>query len=610
MLASVDIETVDPNLKDEGSGSIRKDGRIIGVGVYLPEKDIETFFRPDDPLLADILSDTSITKIFHNGVYDIDWLVNGAGLVVSGRCEDTMTREALLDAYAVSYSLDQCCVRRQIKGKNAGDTIDQWWLSHGGKGKAIKNLDRIPFNVVGAYCLQDCRATYTLFKVQEKEIIKQNLQEANDIECDLLPVLMLLRKNGIRIHEEERDKLAERMRDHYETELDKLRRKYGMSELSINRAADLLYIWRREGIPIVYTEKGNPSFTSEVLATVSHPVAEKIAELKKLQKLLSTYLYGGLRQTVDGVLHSTFHPMKGEFGGALTGRFASSHINLQQIPSKEENFGPEVRSLFIPDEGNWLGAFDYKQIEYRVFTHYASGEAGLEAQATYIANPDTDYHQMTIDMMGWGYLGHDGRKLAKTFNFGSLYGMGYRSVARKYKKQLLKVHPDVSEDDVEELAKSLMNEYYAKVPFVKPTCDDIMRIGSERGYVRTLAGRRQRMPYVIDDTGRRKPAAYKLINYLVQGSATGDIPKKALIDAYKAGIWDELKLNIIVHDEFVFNIPKNKIGYEACLELEKIMCTPYNLSVPLLVDTEIGPDWGHCTEENWLLFKGECNGRS
>ena len=605
MIAAIDIETYDPNLQDLGPGSIRRDGHVIGIGIYSPALGIEGFFRPDDGLVVDVLRRNDVTKVFHNGIYDCDWIMNYLNYPIYGRIEDTMTREALLDAYADSYSLDNCCKRHGIVGKNKGETIEEWWKNHGGKGKAIKNLDKIPFNVVGEYCKQDCKATYDLYKWQEPYLKVQNLTFANDIECRLIPILMMLRKNGIKINEEGRDELSLKLNSYYKEEIARMAMTYGLPSFSVNRTKDLEAVWALENIPLVYTEKGSPSFTSEVLSTITNPIAEKVLELKGLQKLLSTYLDGGLRQTVDGYLHSVFHPIKGVDGGALTGRFASSNINLQQIPSREDKFGPQVRSLFIPDEGCLLGAFDYKQIEYRVFTHYASGISGIEAQQKFNDNPLLDYHQMTIDLMGWGYLGHDGRKLAKNFNFGSIYGMGYRSFAKKYKKILMKVHPDVSESDIENLAQSLMNEYYAKVPFVKPTCDDIMRAASRKGYVKTLAGRRQRMPYVKDkNTGQMKPAPYKEINYLVQGSATGDIPKKAVIDAYDAGIWDELRLHILVHDEFVFSIPQTKAAYEACRELDHIMCTPYKLKVPLLIDTEIGPDWGHCDMDTWKEFEG------
>ena len=130
-IAAVDIETRDPHLKDWGPGTIRKDGFIIGIGIYCPDLGIDGFFKPEDEAVSKVLNDPDIDKVFHNGVYDLDWIVNGYGLKVYGRCEDTMTRETLLDAYAFSYSLDACCQRRGVEGKNKGDTIDKWYAEQG-----------------------------------------------------------------------------------------------------------------------------------------------------------------------------------------------------------------------------------------------------------------------------------------------------------------------------------------------------------------------------------------------------------------------------------------------------------------------------------------------
>ena len=121
-----------------------------------------------------------------------------------------------------------------------------------------------------------------------------------------------------------------------------------------------------------------------------------------------------------------------------------------------------------------------------------------------------------------------------------------------------------------------------------------MTTGERRGYVRTLSGRRQRMPL---DGG-----SYKLVNYLIQGSAA-DLLKKGLVDAWDAGVFNVLKLHAQVHDEVVFSIPDTREGYEACLKLKECMANAYPLKIPLGVDTEIGPDWGHCTMENWEAFE-------
>ena len=597
MVASVDIETSDPHLKDWGPGSIRKDGKILGVGIYCPEMGIDEYFHLEYPRVAEVLADPRITKVFHNGVYDLDWLMNGYNLKVRGRCEDTMTRETLLNAYAFSYSLDACCQRRCVEGKNKGDTIDAWWAAHGGKGKAVEHLKDIPFDIVGKYCRQDCRATYDLFMAQQPLLEEQNLLNANDIECRLYPLLMQMRRNGFRLNTSQLFALSDQFTEEYEQGMHELETTYGFApgKLSLNAASDLEKIWRKEGLPIEYTATGKPSFAAAVLDDCPHPVAQKIKHLKGLIKTQSFFdSWVDLMQ--DGHLYPSFYPAKRDSGGTVTGRWSSQNPNMQQVPAREDKHGKEIRSLFIPEDGCYLGAFDYKQIEYRVFTHFASGPGAEEAQKQFNENPNTDYHQMTIDLMDWGDLGKEGRHLAKNLNFGSIYGLGPRALAEKFKQNLLHNHPERDPDNLFPVAQSLMNEYFAKVPFVKPTCTQIMNVGQRRGYVRTLSGRRQRMPL---DGG-----AYRLVNYLIQGSAS-DLLKKALVEAWDKGVFNVLKLHAQVHDEIVFSIPKTEEGYKACKTLYECMVNAYELKIPLGVDTEIGDDWGHCDMDNWKKFEEE-----
>ena len=595
MMMAIDIETNDPHLKDWGPGAIRKDGYIIGIGVYSPE--FQGFFRPDDSVIKELLKNTD-TKIFHNGVYDLDWIMNGYGLEVNGRCEDTMTRETLLDSYAFSYSLDACCQRRGVQGKNKADTIDAWYAENvSRKGKAIENLDKIPFSVVGRYCLQDCKATYELFMAQQPLLEKEGLLNANDIECRLYPLLMDMRKNGFRINMSELFRLGDQFQEEYDKGMRELEQTYGFEEgtLSLNASNDLYKIWKQEGLPIEYTATGKPSFAAAVLDDCPHPVAAKIKHLKGLIKT-QAFFNSWVDLAQDSHLYPSFYPAKRDDAGTVTGRWSSQNPNLQQVPAREDKHGKEIRSLFIPEEGCYLGAFDYKQIEYRVFTHFASGEGAEDAQRQFRENPDTDYHQMTIDLMDWNDLGKEGRHLAKNLNFGSIYGLGPKSFATKFKQNLLHNHPERDPDNLFPVAQSLMNEYFRKVPFVKPTCNKIMQTGETRGYVRTLSGRRQRMPL---DKG-----SYKLINYLIQGSAA-DILKKGIVDAWDKGVFKVLKLHAQVHDEIVFSIPKTKEGYEACKTLYECMTNAYQLKIPLGVDTEIGNDWGHCDMDTWKEFENE-----
>ena len=592
MLLAVDIETSDPHLKLWGPGSIRHDGHIIGIGVWCPQG--SGFYRPDDPKVHALLSNPEHTKVFHNGVYDLDWIENGYHIPVNGKIEDTMTRETLLDAYDWSYSLDHCCDKRGVEGKNKADTIDAWWEQHGGKGKAIEHLDEVPFDIVGKYCIQDCKATYHLFIAQQPLIEEQELQKVNDIEAGLYPWLMKTRSNGMIIDWPARRQLSDQLNDEYDNNLREFKAKYG--DFNINSPAQLKDVFTSLGIPLMYTEGGRPTFSHDAMLEYNHPIAKEILALRGTEKLLSTFIDG---QFVDlsynGRIWPVLYPAKRDEGGTVTGRFSSQNPNGQNIPAREDKHGKEIRSLFIPEDGCLLGAFDYKQIEYRIFTHFAVGEGAEAAKQQFRDNPDTDYHQMTIDMMGWNDLGKKGRWLAKNFNFGSIYGLGYKSFAKKFKWNLLDVHPDCPPEKLPQLAKMLMDEYYAKVTFAKPTCNKIQEVAQQRGYVKTISGRRQR----ITPDGK----LYKLINYLIQGSA-GDLFKKAMVDSWNAGVWDVLIPHIMVHDEVVFSIPQTREGYEACETLQQCMRNAYQLSIPIGVDTEIGPNWGHCDMDNWNEFKG------
>jgi len=591
LVVAIDIETHDPRLKFLGSGAIRRDGFIIGVGMYSPGL-YNDFYKIDSPIVADVLGDPEITKVFHNGVYDLDWLMNGYDLPVNGRCEDTMTRESLLDSYAFSYSLDSCCERRGVTGKNKEDTIDAFWKGYGGKGKAVEHLKDIPFPIVGKYCIQDCKATFDLYTVQQSLLEQQGLVNANDIEVRLYPLLMRMRRNGFRINTSARAVLSDKFNIDYDDGIRELEKQYHITDLSLNSATQLETIWKQEGIPIEYTSTGRPSFAVGVLEKCTSPVAEKIKHLRALQKTLNTFIDAGFVDgQFNGHIYSTFYPAKRDEGGTVTGRWSSQNINLQQIPARKEKFGGEIRSLFIPENGCLLGAFDYKQIEYRVFTHFATGPGSVETQARFNADPDLDYHQMTLDMMGW-----TDRHLAKNFNFGSIYGLGSRSFAERFRGSLLSAHPEADPDNLFPLAQSLMNEYFHKVTFAKPTCNRIQEVATKRGYVRTLSGRHQRLP----PDGK----VYKMVNYLIQGSAS-DILKKGLVDAWDEGVFNTLIMHAVVHDENVFSIPCTKEGFEACQTFYRCMTNSYKLKIPVGVDTEIGPDWGHCSMDNWNEFQKE-----
>lgn len=588
MPIAVDIETVDPHIKTLGDGAIRRDGRILGVGIYDGEK-AHYFTDMKNRQLREMLADSSTTKVFHNGVYDLNWLCNGEDAFTVGGClEDTMTRQGLLDAYQSRYDLDSCCQLMKVPGKNKGDTIDKHWT---GKGKAIEHLADIDPKIVGAYCVQDCKATYLLYNAQQKALEEQNLTHANKVESDMYPIIMDAKKNGIRVDEAARKELSKKLSYEYECGMDVLERKYPFFD-SLQAPTQLQKIWEIEKIPFVYTPLCRPSFAADVLLDTDHEVAQEIVRLRTLNTTLTRFVEGNLVDfNYNGRIHPTYLPALRDDGGTITGRMSCRFPNMQQFSSREDKFGKEVRSILLPDEDCYLGAFDYKQIEYVVFTHYSTGKGSEEARKSIIDG--MDYHSMAMKMMGWE--GKDGRTLAKRMNFGSIYGLGAASFAKMYRRDLMK-EAQANNMTVEEYAFYKMDEYFTRLTFVRPTINLIRDIAVKRGYVKTINNRRQRVP--LDGK------VYKVVNYLVQGTAA-DILKNALVAAWNAGVFNVLKIHGFIHDEVLFSIPKTRAGAEASQELKHIMEETTPLEVPTRVDTEIGNDWGHCNLETWDKFRSE-----
>lgn len=608
--AAIDIETYDPLLLKKGPGFINGTAKVLGVGIHSDDLGVSGYYSsPDERVdsrftVKEFLADASIVKIMHNGVYDLDGLCNGWEVQVNGRLEDTMTRESLLDMYSESLSLDSSCKLRGVGGKNKEDTIDEWWALNkpsGVKGKAIANLHLVPKEVVGMYCVQDCKATYDLYFAQQPLLEAKDLTRANDIEVRLLPLLSKMRANGVRIDQEALANIKEVVREEYQSgykELEDIGKAHGMTEFSLTRPKVLKEFFDRLGLKYQFTEKGNPCFSSKVLANMAEDIPKKIVKVRSKLKLLDGFLEGNLTELqVGDHIHCCFYPAKRDGkGGTITGRWSSANPNMQNIPAREDKHGKEMRSLFVPEEGCLLGAFDYKQMEYRVFAHYAYGPHGEVVRKAFLENPDLDYHQMVIDMMNWGSLGKDGRLIAKAFNFGSLYGLGLSAFAESFRSVLLATHPGCTDEFA--LAKDLREEYFRKCPFIRDTLNIVQKVGTKRGYVITFSGRRQ----LLQDNDPKN--AYKLVNHLIQGS-TADIVKKAIANAFEMGIFDILKLHLQVHDELVFSIPQTREGYDACVALRETMKASYAdiLKVPMGVDTEVGPDWGHCSMENWAEFE-------
>ncbi len=651
---AMDIETYDPNLKTKGDGSIRKDGYILCCGVYGDgfNEVIDFGYSAQVQKLKDILADESIAKIFHNGIYDLSWLVCGYDFKVNGQLHDTMTRAALIDEYQ-PLGLDACCKRLGLKGKNKDETIEAWYEKWQDKIKPIAKLlksnkcivnknqvfnpkteelydftdieaevildgswskdvwhnlkvvwaDQEGRRLMKEYNIQDCIATYNLFKAQEKYMTQ--VQRVYKLECDIIPVLLKMKKTGIKIDTNHLNSLTAEVQEACRKSEQSLIDIYGITGEMINSSKQLGARLNEMGIysPVV-TKTGAQSWSADAISRIHHPVIEKIEEYKNYNSILVKYLQGSLSEAIiNGRIHCTFYPMLREDGGTVTGRFSCKNPNLQQIPARNkghgQDFSQDMRSLFLPNDGQMLAAMDYSQIEYLLLAHFAVG-----AQAEWFreqANAGVDFHKVAMQATGITY-----RPVVKTFNYGVIYGMGWKTAMIKNYNLFEKLAKEHNED-IETFTKNIYSNYHKKLPVIKETMAWCQEMAKAQGYIDTMGGRRLHKPRAAYDpvTGKINDFIYKMLNKLIQGTAA-DILKTALVTAYKEGIYDVLDLHLLVHDEQVVSVPFNKEGTEAVVRLQQIMGDVYGeqLRVPMKAECELGPNWGYWAGDIFEAMKG------
>ena len=450
------------------------------------------------------------------------------------------------------------------------------------------------------YNIQDCRATWNLYQAQEPKI--KNVYEPYMVDVRLTPLIIEMKKRGVLIDRKAMEELTATIeRDLFEKETI-LNDQYGITLEMVNSSKQLGKRLNDMGIhsPIL-TKTGAESWGAAALARLIHyPMIPLIEEVKGYKKLLDTYMKGGMADAIlsDGRIHCTFSPNKREDGGTVTGRFACSKPNLQQIPARDKqvghSYGQAMRALFIPEEGCMMSALDYSQIEYLLLAHFAVGP-----QAEWFreqANAGVDFH--TVAMSATGITT---RSVVKTFNYGVIYGMGWKTAMEKNYmlfEKLAKEHGVT----IEQYTQDIYNNYHAKLPVIRETMKVVQNISKMQGYVKTIGGRYQHKPKAVYDpaTGKMNDFIYKMLNKLIQGSAA-DILKFALLKAYQSGIFDVLKMHLTVHDENVVSVPYNRIGAEASGELKRIMDMSFHdkLLVPMKAACELGPNWGYWDHDIW-----------
>jgi DNA polymerase I-like protein with 3'-5' exonuclease and polymerase domains len=584
---AIDLETKDPNLKTMGSGSVTGQAKIVGIALavegwsaYYPiahegggnmdKKKVMDYFRT-------ILNYPS-KKIFHNAMYDVCF-IRAEGLKINGTIVDTMIAGSLVDENRFRYDLGSMGRDYVGRGKNEAvlqETAKEWGID------AKSEMYKLPAMYVGEYAEQDAKLTLELWQEMKKEIVHQDIESIFDLETSLFPCLVDMRFLGVRVNIDAAYKLKQKLVQEENQCLQQVKKTTGI-DTQIWAARSIAQVFEKLSLPFDRTEKTQaPSFTKNFLQNHPHPTVQKIARAREINKAHTTFIDTILKHSHKGRIHAEINQLRSDVGGTVTGRFSYANPNLQQIPARNKELGPQIRSLFIPEEGHTWGCFDYSQQEPRLVVHYASldGLYGVDDVLDAYKEGEADFHQIVAEMADIP------RSQAKTINLGLFYGMG---------KNKLMAELGINEDK----AKDLLKQYHNRVPFVKTLMDSVMRKASNNGKIRTWLGRRCRFDlwepnqYGIHKAlphetalaehgpGIRRAYTYKALNRLIQGSAA-DMTKKAMVELHKEGITPHIQ----IHDELDISVNENAD------KIKKIMESAVQLEVPIKVDYESGKNWG------------------
>jgi DNA polymerase I-like protein with 3'-5' exonuclease and polymerase domains len=588
---TIDLETRDPDLKSRGSGSIIGNGEVVGIAAAVQGR---SWYFPiahgnnpnmDRKKVLQWFKDTMAcpaTKIFHNAMYDVCWIRN-LGIKINGLIVDTMIAASLINENRYRYDLNSLGWDYLGYGKNES-TLTEAAKEWGVDPKA--ELWKLPATFVGEYAERDASLTLELWQLMKREITNQDVQSIFNLETDLFPCLVDMRFKGVRVNVEKARQLKEELFEQEKALLLEIKKETQI-DAQIWAARSIAKVFDKLKLPYEKTVKTNaPSFTKNFLQEHPHPIVNKIAKAREINKAHTTFIDTIIKYEHKGRIHADINQIRGDNGGTVTGRFSYQNPNLQQIPARNKDLGPLVRSLFLPEEGCRWGCFDYNQQEPRLVVHYASlykFPSVYDVVDSYKNNPDTDFHRTVADMAKIPRL------QAKTINLGLFYGMG---------KNKLQAELGVSKEKAEEL----FMQYHKQVPFVKQLMNSASNRAQDRGQIRTLLGRLCRFPLwepnqfgihkalsheaalAEHGPGIKRAYTYKALNKLIQGSAA-DMTKKSMLDLYKEGIIAHIQ----IHDELDISIESDK---EAKRIIE-IMETTVDLEVPNKIDYESGKTWGN-----------------
>ena len=520
--------------------------------------------------LRTVLECAAPAKLGHHLKYDAHVLANH-GIELGGMRYDSMLESYVWDSVATRHDMDSAA--RKYLGI---ETIH--YEDVAGKGAKAIPFSQVPIERAAEYAAEDADVTLQLHrslwpKISAVPALKRLYEE---IEQPLVPVLLRMERHGVLIDRErlhaQSGELAARL-----AELTQQAHTEAGAPFNIDSPKQLQQVlFEKLGLPVLRkTPTGQPSTAEDVLEELSagYPLPRTVLEYRALAKLKSTYTEK-LPEQINpdtGRIHTSYHQAV-----AQTGRLSSTDPNLQNIPIRTPE-GRRIRQAFVAPPGQVLLAADYSQIELRIMAHLSGDEGLLGAFAA-----EQDVHQATAaEVFGAALeaVTPDQRRLAKTINFGLIYGMSAFGLARQ-----LGIDRGA--------AQRYVDRYFDRYPGVRRFMDETRTQAREQGYVETVFGRRLYLPDIRSgNTQVRQYAERSAINAPMQGTAA-DIIKRAMIavDAWCREHTGQARLIMQVHDELVLEVPGEHL--ETAREaVRTCMTSAATLRVPLRVEIGAGANW-------------------
>ncbi|MDR3637259.1 MAG: DNA polymerase I [Isosphaeraceae bacterium] len=546
-----------------------------GEAYYLPVKaplwckQLDT--RTTLEALHPALTNPATEKVGQNIKYDM-LVLQRHGIEIGGPITDTMVLSYLLESGERNHNLDQ---------------LAQRFLEHtmipitdliGKAGKNQATMDQVDVMKIAEYAAEDADAAWRLEAILGARVREENLWDLYaSLERPLIAVLARMEAAGIKVDVPLLNRLSKEFADRLtaiETEI------YSLAGHTFNIASPpqlRVVLFEELKLPVLQkTPKGEPSTAQEVLDELAnhHPLPRLLGQHRQLAKLKGTYLDAlpALVHPGDGRVHASFNQSV-----AATGRLSSSDPNLQNIPVRTED-GRQVRQAFVAGEPGWsLLTADYSQIELRILAHY-SGDPAL----THAFAHDHDIHSVVaarIFNVAEPAVTSAQRRVAKTVNFGVLYGLSPFGLASRL---------GITQSEANDFIESYFREYAGVDAFITRTLEGALAAGR----VETILGRRRPINGIKSTTGHNRNLAERTaVNTVIQGSAA-DLIKRAMLRVDERIRASGLRARMLlqIHDELVFEAPTAEIPTLAEL-VRHAMTTALDLSVPLEVDLAYGPNW-------------------